>query len=169
MSLMIHIHSLATKNGPMKLTGSLDLTEFIAGRPDIQKSGPLIVQGQAQFNAGLVSAEGEAKADITYICSRCLTPFDSTLEFTFREGYTQDAAIAAADEDGEIHKVTGDKADLRPALEQSAMLALPFVPLCHDDCLGLCPKCGVNRNEQACSCKVETIDPRLAGLQDFFK
>jgi len=169
VSLTIHIHSLATRNEPIKLSGSLDLTQFIAERSDISASGPLTVQGQAEYKAGLVSVNGKAKTELTYICSRCLEPFKETLEFSFQEEYSRENEILEADQDAEIHKVTGDEADLKPALEENLILALPFVALCKDDCLGLCPECGMNQNEQACSCTVERIDPRLAGLKDFFK
>jgi uncharacterized protein len=31
-------------------------------------------------------------------------------------------------------------------------LAVPVQPLCRDDCRGLCPRCGVDRNVESCSC-----------------
>ena len=31
-------------------------------------------------------------------------------------------------------------------------LALPVKPLCRDDCAGLCPRCGTDRNEAPCGC-----------------
>jgi uncharacterized protein len=44
-------------------------------------------------------------------------------------------------------------------------LTLPIKPLCRDDCKGLCPVCGSNKNTDACSCKKEQGDPRLAALR----
>ena len=39
----------------------------------------------------------------------------------------------------------------------------PSVPLCRPDCLGLCPTCGADRNEEPCTC-AEPGDPRWAAL-----
>jgi uncharacterized protein len=40
---------------------------------------------------------------------------------------------------------------------------LPMKPLCRPDCKGLCPQCGLNLNDEACSCAPD-VDPRLASL-----
>ncbi len=45
------------------------------------------------------------------------------------------------------------------------MLALPMRPLCQEACKGLCPTCGVNLNENSCSCTQDEGDPRLAALR----
>jgi len=38
-----------------------------------------------------------------------------------------------------------------------------MAPLCMEDCAGLCPQCGANRNEGDCGC-VAPRDPRWANL-----
>ncbi|MDR2076418.1 MAG: DUF177 domain-containing protein [Desulfovibrio sp.] len=45
-------------------------------------------------------------------------------------------------------------------------LALPVNPLCREDCRGLCPLCGANRNREDCGCERPEGDPRLACLRD---
>ncbi len=40
--------------------------------------------------------------------------------------------------------------------------------LCDEDCQGICPKCGVNLNNEECTCERESIDPRLSALKNFF-
>lgn len=47
------------------------------------------------------------------------------------------------------------------------VLALPVKPLCNENCKGLCPVCGVNRNSASCSCESEPLDPRMAALRGF--
>jgi uncharacterized protein len=42
-------------------------------------------------------------------------------------------------------------------------------PLCRDDCAGLCPQCGTNRNTGTCTCAAELEDPRLAPLRGLRK
>ncbi|OGR40054.1 MAG: hypothetical protein A2051_01410 [Desulfovibrionales bacterium GWA2_65_9] len=56
--------------------------------------------------------------------------------------------------------------DVAGYLWEQFMLALPVSPLCAEDCRGLCPKCGVNRNQETCSCAQDKGDPRLAVLRN---
>jgi DUF177 domain-containing protein len=46
---------------------------------------------------------------------------------------------------------------------EHTMLGLPTIPLCSEDCRGLCPRCGINRNVRACTCATETSS-RSSGL-----
>lgn len=55
--------------------------------------------------------------------------------------------------------------DLASLLWEEFSLALPVKPLCKPDCRGLCPVCGKNLNEGACSCSRDSGDPRLAALR----
>ncbi len=57
--------------------------------------------------------------------------------------------------------------DLEPVLRDAAMLDLPFIPLCREDCAGLCPTCGVNLNDDPDHGHGEAIDPRWADLADW--
>ncbi len=50
-------------------------------------------------------------------------------------------------------------------LWEQLLLAMPVKPLCREDCLGLCPKCGKNRNLGPCDCVPDEGDPRLAVLK----
>jgi len=81
--------------------------------------------------------------------------------FTLRPGN------AEADED--IHLVTDEKVELDSYLREAFVVDLPIAAVCREDCRGLCPTCGINRNEGTCECDQRRIDPRLAGLKDFFK
>lgn len=35
------------------------------------------------------------------------------------------------------------------------MLSIPVAQLCKDNCRGLCPVCGKNKNKEKCDCKIE--------------
>ena len=59
--------------------------------------------------------------------------------------------------------------DLGEAIREELILDLdPFV-LCDPECKGLCPKCGVNRNQQTCECVDEELDPRWDVLRRALK
>lgn len=56
--------------------------------------------------------------------------------------------------------------DVTDVVRQNVLLALPLAPRCRDDCRGLCPRCGADRNQVDCGCEDDDIDPRLAPLRD---
>ena len=54
--------------------------------------------------------------------------------------------------------------DLRPAIREEWLLAVPALVVCKDDCKGLCPKCGADLNAGACGC-AQVRDPRWDALR----
>ena len=62
-------------------------------------------------------------------------------------------------------EVQGYSLDLDDLIMNDILLELPTKLLCRDDCMGLCPECGKNLNDGTCSCRKETVDPRLAVLK----
>jgi uncharacterized protein len=50
-------------------------------------------------------------------------------------------------------------------VRDAVVLEMPFSPLCRPDCLGLCARCGGDRNLGECSCGPE-VDPRWGALDD---
>ena len=59
--------------------------------------------------------------------------------------------------------------DMWPAIESALRLSAPIMPLCNENCLGICPVCGVNKNNQECTCaeKEDFSDSPFAVLNDF--
>jgi uncharacterized protein len=97
-------------------------------------------------------------------CRRCLKPLSGELHCEVRELFRPRSAGEGDDPDEETYPLTGDQLDLRPLLRDALLLELPLAPLCRPDCQGLCPVCGVDRNETTCDCHVSTSDPRWAAL-----
>ncbi|MCZ7530651.1 MAG: DUF177 domain-containing protein [Acidimicrobiia bacterium] len=93
-------------------------------------------------------------------CSRCLEPVSGPLSVTVRELFEKEAV------EGETFPITDDAIDLELPLRDAIVLDLPTVPLCRSDCAGLCPSCGVNRNEEQCTCTGEHADPRWDALDE---
>ena len=60
--------------------------------------------------------------------------------------------------------VVDETIDLEETLRDAVVLELPFTPLCEEDCLGLCPDCGFNRNLDPGHGHGEQIDPRWSQL-----
>ena len=105
-------------------------------------------------------------------CSRCLEPCGLPLDLHFDLIYTTepepaDRGEARVDEDRITQvRFDGARIDLDALLAEQIYLALPLKPLCREDCRGLCPHCGANRNLTTCGCSDERqVDPRLAPLK----
>jgi uncharacterized protein len=56
--------------------------------------------------------------------------------------------------------------ELEDILREQLLLALPMQRICSDVCKGICPVCGVNRNETQCDCKIEAHDDRWGALRN---
>jgi uncharacterized protein len=102
-------------------------------------------------------------------CARCLDRFplevanDFSLVLTPETPLSGEIELAASDLGQSFYK--GTEVDLSRLVYEQVILALPTRPLCDEECRGLCPQCGVDRNRGRCSCTVEAGDPRLAVLR----
>jgi len=111
-------------------------------------------------------------------CARCVEPVEIPLAADFDLIFRPSAADAEATErsitapETEIGYYLKDSLLLEDVLREQVLLSLPVRTLCKPDCKGLCPRCGVNRNSQPCSCDVGPSDPRwqaLSGLRSKIK
>jgi uncharacterized protein len=110
-----------------------------------------------------VLATGTAHVDLEGECARCLEPIRDDVAVPFQELYVYDDQDVP-EEDDEVSKLEGDLLDLEPLLRDAVVLALPFQPLCEDDCPGLCPECGARLAYDPDHAHDAAIDPRWAGL-----
>ena len=114
-----------------------------------------------------VLVTGTARAALEGECVRCLDPISEDMEAWFQELFVYDDPDnrAGYGEDDDIRRLEGDLIDLEPLLRDSVVLALPFQPLCQDDCPGLCIECGARLADDPDHGHEAAIDPRWAGLQ----
>jgi uncharacterized protein len=163
----LRLRELALEENPVSVRGQLDLQDTVSGRNDLRLKGTVEVDAVARSASETAVVSGTLTANLAITCSRCLQQTERTMSFPFTEMFTMRPDIAEDDED--IHLVADEKVDLKPYLREAFAVQLPIAAICQDECKGLCPVCGSNRNIEACGCVQERIDPRLAGLKDFFK
>ena len=112
---------------------------------------------------------GEVEATATGACVRCLEDVTYPVDVHFQElfVYADRAAhhreVAGGDDEDEMHELDGDDADLEPVLRDAVVHTLPFQPVCHEDCLGLCSECGARLDDDP-DHHHEAIDPRWSAL-----
>ena len=100
-------------------------------------------------------------------CVRCLGPISEDLEVDFQELFVYDddkRDRGTPTEEDTISTLEKDLLDLEPLLRDAVVLALPFQPLCRDDCPGLCVECGARLADDPDHAHEAAIDPRWAGL-----
>ena len=107
---------------------------------------------------------GTATAALVGECARCLEPISDEVEVRFQELFVYDDRGVDPDEELEVSTLQDDLVDLEPLLRDAVVLALPFQPLCQDDCPGLCPECGARLKDDPDHAHEAAIDPRWAGL-----
>lgn len=155
------------KGRPKKIHFSFPIPEIL-DRPDVLAFSEAEFTGEAQYTAGLVEVIGEIRFQAKMACGRCVQQFQETFQLPFHERFVHERDYEMG-EDDEIHRISEESFDLAQYAKEEIFLAIPYVPLCRDDCQGLCPTCGTNLNEQQCGCTTERIDPRLADLAKWFE
>ncbi|MGC8875091.1 MAG: YceD family protein [Chloroflexia bacterium] len=114
--------------------------------------------------------QGTLDAEVTLECSRCLERYVQPLHMEMELEFQPSVAVATGEplpppEDDSVFVIDGQHIlDLTDAIREQIILNLPMRPLCHDDCLGLCPICGQNLNEGPCPGHGEEVDARLSIL-----
>ncbi|HEU4568839.1 MAG TPA: DUF177 domain-containing protein [Marmoricola sp.] len=113
-----------------------------------------------------VLVTGSAEAALEGECVRCLEPIDDTVTVDFQELFLyDDGEDPADDQEDDVNRLEGDLLDLEPVVRDAVVLALPFQPLCRDDCPGLCAECGARLADDPGHRHDEAVDPRWAALQ----
>jgi uncharacterized protein len=113
------------------------------------------------FDGG-VMVTGTVEVPWVGVCRRCTAPTGGVLHLSLKERYC-DPAPRGEPEDEEAYPITEGEVDLSPMVHEAILGELPLAPLCRDDCAGLCPHCGIDRNEERCDC-VAPPDLRWASL-----
>lgn len=137
--------------------------DLIAIEPDTEMD--LDLRFEAVSEGVLVS--GTVFAPTRGECSRCLAPITGDVEIALTELFAYPDSITESTTDAEeIGRVIDQTVDLAQPIIDAVGLALPFVPVCVEDCPGLCPQCGVALATAEAGHHHELIDPRWAKLAD---
>jgi uncharacterized protein len=153
--------------------GSQRLATFTAAAPadlgievlSVPEGSPIEFEIRLEAVIEGVLVTGSAEAELTGECARCLDGIHDAIVADFQELFVYDDVDTDADEDDETRRLEGDLIDLEPLLRDAVVLALPFQPLCQDDCPGLCVECGARLADDPGHQHDEPVDPRWAALQ----
>ena len=158
----------------LKATPGSDLRQPVEGTLVLDSDDALLVgpvTGEVRFqrtNVGVL-ASGNVDVIVRLQCVRCLEEFDQPLQVPFSEMFLPTIEVLTGHPLPPITEEQGfpidarHHLDLSELLRQQVILTLPDRPLCKEDCAGLCPVCGGNRNVKPCDCEVQA-DLRWSAL-----
>jgi uncharacterized protein len=124
----------------------------------VRKGAKLHIDARLESLHDGILVSGDVTATADGECVRCLTDVSIPVEVEFQElfAYSFDEAFD--------YTVQDDHVDLEPLVRDAVVLSLPFQPVCQEDCLGLCPECGVRLLDNPGHEHEAPVDPRWAAL-----
>ena len=130
----------------------------LGGETSVRDATPVEVDVVVESLSDGLTVAGHIRSTWTGTCRRCL-------------GVAAGPIVAEVQELYQVHPTSedafafdGEQLDLGPMVRELVLMELPLAPLCREDCAGLCPTCGEDRNAGPCGCVAESLDPRWAVL-----
>ena len=117
---------------------------------------------------GKARAEGSVSLTFQTVCDRCLSQTRTTLDLTFERVVASPEDTAEDEDADDLSFMEGYQLNVETFVYNEIIGNWPAKILCREDCRGLCPVCGQNRNERDCGCDTFVPDPRMAVIQDIF-
>ena len=169
----------------LSLVGEATSEELGLTEDDAVVLGPLAVSLDLTNVEGLVAVTGVLEGTIIRECVRCLKEYEDPLAFSVRAAFIPGpksaprhpkrvdlrkahAKVVEAEPEEDLddqYQYQGNQLELAPMLREHVILSAPMQPLCSDDCLGLCARCGKNLNEGPCQCTEELPTPTFRVVQ----
>ncbi len=143
---------------------------------------PVNVDLEIQKRSDHIRVLGMLRGSLQVACHRCLRtfqwPLDERIDLVLMEEKesepSEEIEFEASDLDYEFFD--GIVIEIDQLVAEQIFIALPVKILCSENCLGLCPRCGANLNEEPCQCDqkagdtpfsaLEAIKARLADVED---
>lgn len=141
---------------------------------EARQASPIRAVGSAELlpnTGGEIRIRGRLSVRMETECDRCLEAASFPVELDFDLFYepvapkprAEEVEIDAGEVDVAFYK--GEGLELEEVLREQILLALPMRRICREDCRGICPICGENRNRVLCTCQPEMVDDRWAALR----
>jgi uncharacterized protein len=163
--LSFDLRSLESK--AVQVDGELAVDDAVWQEGDPLPAEPVHVTGRlSPAGPGRFYFSGRIEGTATGECRRCLTDVQA--------GVAEDVHLIFAeegdetvDDDPDVYVIDGRShaLDIRPAIREHWLLSVPGYVQCRDDCKGLCPSCGQDRNTTTCDCAPVAADSRWEALR----
>jgi uncharacterized protein len=148
-------------------TGELEL-----GDDRVRLTGPVEISGRVKREGHQVTIFGVLTTSAEVDCDRCLKSIgapvnaDFHLRYVTVQDYESMPATELEEADMTVSVFDGEAIDVDELAREQILLGVPAHTVCAEDCKGLCPFCGANRNLKDCGCQEVVVDPRWAALKE---
>jgi uncharacterized protein len=138
----------------------------------VRLTAPAAVNGKVRLSGNEVFVSGHVDTRAQVECDRCLQPVeapvsaDFTLDYITGSEYESSEVAELTEAEMSVAVFDGEGLDVDEIVKEQILLAVPTRMLCREDCKGICPECGIDRNTGECSCGADNIDPRWAALKN---
>ena len=138
----------------------------------VSLTAPVAVNGKIRLSGIQVFVSGHVETRAQVECDRCLKPVelpvstDFSLEYISDSDYETSQAAELTEAEMSVSVFDGQAIDVDEIVKEQILLTVPTRMLCREDCKGICPQCGIDRNTGECNCVTEEIDPRWAALKN---
>ena len=142
----------------------IDPTSFLHG---VSFPSPMKVSGKITNTAGYMLLSLTLSLDYSASCARCLSEVSGRFTLDLEKTVATREQLSDVDEYrlDDYAIIEDGFLDMDEQLYLQLEMEFPIRFLCHEDCKGLCQKCGKNLNEGECGCETKEFDPRLAPLK----
>ena len=167
--MLIQLEQVADE--PFQWRESPSITADSLGRTELLGVGGISWSGRVVRDLAGYRLEARLSYEQTLSCTRCLEPLTQTVEEEVELAIETSESEPLLGEhelrtsDLKTLFVEGQELDTTPILMEQLQLNIPMKPLCREECAGLCPSCGANRNQAPCSCEQVRTDPRWQALE----
>jgi len=164
---MLYFDIRSLEAGAASVDGTLVITDPVWQDDDSRpvETGVHVVGRLSSAGAGRFYFSGRFEGAAVAECRRCLREVTVSVSEEMHLLFAE-SGVDAADEDDVVPIPRGARElDLRPVVREEWLLAVPAFALCREDCQGLCPECGADRNTEACTCPPPS-DPRWDSLRE---
>lgn len=155
-----------------KFSRRFEVRELSLDDSDVRLVEPPEIRGRVRRAGKEVELSGELQAKIETACDRCLKPVEIAIRSEFAERFVpavswrEEEQHELSEEDLNLAVFDGEAIELDDVVREEILLAMPGHVLCREDCQGLCPVCGIDRNQDTCQCESREIDSRWEGLKE---
>ena len=172
----MHLQLDQARNGPLFWREDVPVSAADSGRDEALVRDRVDCRGSLTFVGPDFLLEARLRYRQRLCCDRCLAAYEEDVELplAFVVASRSDEPSPVEDgsgahelepEDLSVLAAVDGEIDLGVLVREQVELNVPMKPVCDPSCPGLCPRCGAELGQEACTCASDQVDPRWAGLE----
>ena len=141
--------------------GTIEVEPFDFGPDSYTAAYPFTWNVTVSNVGGAFLITGSVSGGVVTSCARCLEAASFEIQGEV-EGYFIIEGEGEPPDDREKDEFDmlpeDNRIDLYPLIMAAIFVELPLIPLCREDCAGICLRCGANLNKSSCDCNCTSED-----------